>query len=85
MSVDTYGETPKIKNYWKKESLSTTQLYYKIMDNNEGELTELVLSMRAQVNTLDVHLKINSLLQNLLIKIIFIGEISTNLSMKKLS
>lgn len=44
MSVDTYGETPKIKNYWKKKALfqlSTTQLYYKIMDNNEGELTEL--------------------------------------------
>ena len=43
MSVDTYGETPKIKNYWKKAlfQLSTTQLYYKIMDNNEGELTEL--------------------------------------------
>ena len=38
MSVDTYGETPKIKNYWKRKlsfSLSTTQLYYKIMDNNE--------------------------------------------------
>ena len=44
MSVDTYGETPKIKNYWKRKlsfQLSTTQLYYKIMDNNEGELTEL--------------------------------------------
>ena len=21
MSVDTYGETPKIKNYWKKKAL----------------------------------------------------------------
>lgn len=45
MSVDTYGETPKIKKLLEKESslfqLSTTQLYYKIMDNNEGELTEL--------------------------------------------
>ena len=45
MSVDTYGETPKIKNYWKKKALffSFQQLNFitKIMDNNEGELTEL--------------------------------------------
>ena len=88
MSVDTYGETPKIKNYWKKKALfqlSTTQLYYKIMDNNEGELTELGAINASTGKYTDVHLKINSLLQNLLIKIIFIGEISTNLSMKKLS
>ena len=80
MSVDTYGETPKIKNYWKKKQLNN-----KIMDNNEGELTELGAINASTGKYTDVHLKINSLLQNLLIKIIFIGEISTNLSMKKLS
>ncbi|MBW4835677.1 MAG: phosphoenolpyruvate carboxykinase (ATP) [Staphylococcaceae bacterium] len=45
MSVDTYTETIKIKNLLEKPStqfqLSTTQLYNKILDNNEGKLTEL--------------------------------------------
>ena len=45
MSIDTYSETPKIKHLLEKETtlfqLSTTQLYYKILNNNEGELTEL--------------------------------------------
>lgn len=45
MSVDTYSESSKIKNLLNKETslfqLSTTQLYNKILDNNEGELTEL--------------------------------------------
>ena len=42
---DTYTETIKIKNLLEKPStqfqLSTTQLYNKILDNNEGKLTEL--------------------------------------------
>ncbi|MCE3021882.1 phosphoenolpyruvate carboxykinase (ATP) [Staphylococcus pasteuri] len=45
MSIDTYSETIKIKQLLEKPStqfqLSTTQLYNKILDNNEGELTEL--------------------------------------------
>ncbi|MBN6825914.1 phosphoenolpyruvate carboxykinase (ATP) [Staphylococcus caprae] len=45
MSVDTYTETIKIKNLLEKPStqfqLSTTQLYNKILNNNEGQLTEL--------------------------------------------
>lgn len=45
MSVDTYTETIKIKNLLEKPStqfqLSTTHLYNKILDNNEGKLTEL--------------------------------------------
>ena len=45
MATDTYTYTNKIKNLLKKPSslfqLSTTELYYKIIENNEGELTEL--------------------------------------------
>lgn len=45
MSVDTYTETTKIDKLLKKPTshfqLSTTQLYNKILDNNEGVLTEL--------------------------------------------
>lgn len=40
MSVDTYTETTKINQLLKKASihfqLSTTQLYNKILNNNEG-------------------------------------------------
>ncbi len=45
MAVDTYTYTKKVQNILdKKSSLfqqSTTQLYKKILNNNEGELTEL--------------------------------------------
>lgn len=45
MAVDTYTYTKKVQNILdKKTSLfqqSTTQLYKKILNNNEGELTEL--------------------------------------------
>ena len=45
MSINTYSETSKIKHLLEKETtlfrLSTTQLYNKILENNEGELTEL--------------------------------------------
>ncbi|MDQ7229138.1 hypothetical protein RCH97_08655, partial [Staphylococcus aureus] len=45
MSVDTYTETTKIDKLLKKPTshfqLSTTQLYNKILDNNEVVLTEL--------------------------------------------
>ena len=45
MSIDTYSETPKIKHLLEKKTtlfqLSTTELYYKILNNNEGQLTEL--------------------------------------------
>src|SRR5699024_2575957 len=45
MAVDTYTYTNKIQSILDKQSslfqLSTTQLYKKILDNNEGELTEL--------------------------------------------
>ena len=45
MEVDTYTYTKKVQNILdKKSSLfqqSTTQLYKKILNNNEGELTEL--------------------------------------------
>lgn len=45
MAVDTYTYTKKVQNIFdKKSSLfqqSTTQLYKKILNNNEGELTEL--------------------------------------------
>ena len=39
MSVDTYTETTKIDKLLKNQrhfQLSTTQLYNKILDNNEG-------------------------------------------------
>lgn len=45
MAVDTYTYTSKIESILDKQSslfqLSTTQLYNKILENNEGELTEL--------------------------------------------
>ena len=45
MAVDTYTYTNKIENILGKTSslfqLSTTQLYNKILNNGEGELTEL--------------------------------------------
>ena len=44
MAVDTYTYTSKIESILDKQSslfqLSTTQLYNKILENNEGELTE---------------------------------------------
>ncbi len=45
MAIDTYTYTNKLQNILRKNTslfqLSTTELNYKIIDNNEGELTEL--------------------------------------------
>ena len=45
MAIDTYNYTSKLENIYKKTTslfqLSTTELYYKMLENNEGELTEL--------------------------------------------
>lgn len=89
MSVDTYTETTKIDKLLKKPTshfqLSTTQLYNKILDNNEGVLTELGAVNASTGNILVVRLKTNFLSLNLHIEITLIGEKLINLSMKKLS
>ena len=56
------------------------------MDNNEGELTELG-AINASTGKYTGRSPKDKFIvtRHLLIKIIFIGEISTNLSMKKLS
>jgi phosphoenolpyruvate carboxykinase (ATP) len=45
MAIDTYTYTSKLENIYNKTTslfqLSTTELYYKMLENNEGELTEL--------------------------------------------
>ena len=82
MSINTYSETSKIKHLLEKETtlfqLSTTQLYNKILENNEGELTELGAINASTGNIQDVHQKINLSLLNLHIKIILTGAMSIN-------
>ena len=83
MSIDTYSETPKIKHLLEKETtlfqLSTTQLYYKILNNNEGELTELGAINMSTGKYTGRSPKINLSLTNLHIETILIGETLINL------
>lgn len=90
MSVDTYTETTKIDKLLKKPTshfqLSTTQLYNKILDNNEGVLTELGAVNASTGKYTGRSPKDKFLLSlNLHIEITLIGEKLINLSMKKLS
>lgn len=89
MSVDTYTETTKIDKLLKKQTshfqLSTTQLYNKILDNNEGVLTELGAVNASTGKYTGRSPKDKFLSLNLHIEITLIGEKLINLSMKKLS
>lgn len=89
MSVDTYTETTKIDKLLKKPTshfqLSTTQLYNKILDNNEGALTELGAVNASTGKYTGRSPKDKFLSLNLHIEITLIGEKLINLSMKKLS
>ena len=89
MSVDTYTETTKIDKLLKNQrhifNFRRHNFIIKILDNNEGVLTELGAVNASTGKYTGRSPKDKFLSQNLHIEITLTGEKLINLSMKKLS